>query len=109
MVNVYGGNGGFCTKKFSFLKLPFGSSSMFINAWFIKETESSSSSDLGGISKRASRAEEKFLIVYSIAAFKLNASIRADYFKAWEFPTDFTYIPGALEPTPSYGCFLTPY
>lgn len=80
-----------------------------MRAWFIKETESSSSSDLGGISYKASRAEAKFLMVYSIAAFKLNASINADYFNACEFPTDFTSIPGVFDPTPNCGCSLTPF
>ena len=45
-------------------------------------TGSSSSSPLGGMSSKASLAAGIFLIEYSIAAFKLNASIKAVSFKA---------------------------
>lgn len=68
---------------------------MFIKAWFRSVTESSYYSDRGGISKRAYRAAEKFLIVYSIAAFKLKASTSAVYFNVWELPTLLTSISGA--------------
>lgn len=44
-----------------------------------------------------------------MAAFKLNASIKALSFKAYEFPTDLTSIPSALLPTPNSGCSLTPF
>ena len=81
---------------------------MFIKAWFISVTGSNSSSALGGMSIKASLAAEKFLIVYSIAPFKLKDSIKAVSFSAWVFPTDFTSIPSALLPTPSSGCSLTP-
>ena len=54
---------------------------MFIRAWFIRVTESSYYSDLGGISSNAYLAAGKFLIVYYMAAFKLNASTRAVSFK----------------------------
>lgn len=57
----------------------------------------------------ASLAAEKFLIEYSIAAFKLKASTKAVSLKAYEFPTVFTSIPSALLPTPSSGCSLTPF
>lgn len=66
---------------------------MFISAWFIKVTGSSSSSLRGGISRIASLAAGIFLIEYSIADFKLNASIRAVSFKAYVFPTLLTSIP----------------
>lgn len=52
-MNVYGKNGGFCNKKFNFLNELLASYSIFIKAWFNKVTESSSSSDLGGISNKA--------------------------------------------------------
>lgn len=45
---------------------------------------------------------------YSIAALRLNASIRAVSFRAYVLPTLLTSIPSALEPTPSSGCSLTP-
>ena len=109
MLKVYGRNGGFWRRKFNFLNDPLASSSIFINAWFNNVTESNYSYDLGGISRRASRAAVKFLIVYYIAAFKLNAYISAVYFKVCEFPTLLTYISGAYEPTPSYGCYFTPF
>lgn len=46
---------------------------------------------------------------YSIAAFKLKASIKALSFNACVFPTDLTSIPSALLPTPNSGCSLTPF
>ena len=55
-MNVYGKNGGFCNKKFNFLNELLASYSIFIKAWFNKVTESSSYSDLGGISNKAYRA-----------------------------------------------------
>lgn len=64
-----------------------------MRAEFIIVTGSSSSSPLGGISIRASLAAGIFLIEYSIAAFKLNASIRAVSLRAWVFPTLLTSIP----------------
>lgn len=33
----------------------------------------------------------------------------AVYFKVCEFPTLLTSISGAYDPTPSYGCSLTPF
>lgn len=64
------------------MKPPVGSLSIFIKAAFISVTGSNSSSDLGGISNKASFEAGIFLIEYSIAAFKLNASISAVSFKA---------------------------
>ncbi len=47
--------------------------------------------------------------MYSIAAFKLKASISAVSLRAYELPTVFTSIPSALDPTPNSGCSLTPF
>lgn len=57
-VNVYGKNGGFWSKKFSFLNEELASYYIFIKAWFNNVTESNSYSDLGGISSKASLAAE---------------------------------------------------
>lgn len=72
-------------------------------------TGSSSSSFLGGMSSKASLAAALFFIENSIAAFKLNASIKAVSFKVYVLPTLFTSTPSELEPTPSSGCSLTPF
>lgn len=71
------GNGGFESKKLSFLKPVDASYSIFIRAVLWRVTGSNSSSFLGGISMRASLAADIFFIEYSMAAFKLKASIRA--------------------------------
>lgn len=71
------GKGGFDSKKFSFLNPVEASYSMFIRAVLWSVTGSSSSSFLGGISISASLAALIFFMLYSMAAFKLKASIRA--------------------------------
>jgi len=74
---VSGGKGGFARRKFSFLKPPEGSYSIFIKAWLWRVTGSSSSSFLGGISSRASLEAALFFMENSMAALRLKASIRA--------------------------------
>ena len=58
---------------------------------------------------RASLAALGFFIEYSMAALRLNASIRAVSFKVYVLPTLFTSTPSEFEPTPSSGCSLTPF
>lgn len=106
---VSDGNGGLDNKKFSFLNPVEASYSMFISAVLCSVTGSSSSSFLGGISIRASLAALIFFMLYSIAAFKLKASIRAVSFNVYVLPTVFTSTPSELLPTPSSGCSLTPF
>ena len=61
------------------------------------------------MSSKASLAATLFFIVYSMAALRLKASTNAVYFRVCELPTLLTYISGAYEPTPNYGCYLTPF
>ena len=78
---VSDGKGGLERRKFSFLNPVEASYSIFISAVLCNVTGSSSSSFLGGISIRASLAALMFFMLYSIAAFRLNASIRAVSFR----------------------------
>lgn len=61
------------------------------------------------MSSNASLAAALFFIENSIAAFKLNASIKAVSLRVYVLPTLFTSTPSELEPTPSSGCSLTPF
>jgi len=67
-----------------------------MSAMFISVTGSSSSSERGGISRRASFAAGMFLIEYSIAALRLNASTSAVSFNACVLPTLLTSIPAKI-------------
>lgn len=79
--NVSLGKGGLFKRKLSFLNPVVGSYSIFINAVLWRVTGSSSSSFLGGISVKASRAAVGFFIENSIAALRLKASINAVSFR----------------------------
>mmetsp|Transcript_3470 Transcript_3470/g.6319 ORF Transcript_3470/g.6319 Transcript_3470/m.6319 type:complete len:201 (+) Transcript_3470:1418-2020(+) len=105
---VSGGAGGFCSRKFSLRNPAVGSSSMLISALLCSVTASSSCSLRGGRSVSASLAATKFLRIYSMAAFKLNASTSAVSRSVWLFPTLRTSIPSVEEPTESSGCSRTP-
>lgn len=75
------GKGGLESKKLSFLNPVDASYSMFIRAVLWSVTGSSSSSFLGGMSISASLAALIFFMLYSMAAFRLKASIRAVSFR----------------------------
>jgi len=82
-----------------------------------RETGSSSDSSLGGMSVRASRAAVESVVTLagsllfisnSIAALRLNASIRQVSLSTALLPTERTSTPSVLVPTDSSGWFRMP-